>query len=247
MLADFSLRLACGLVACLLILPSQVGARFYRVHFLTVLGLAVVAVLTLGDSWPNYWLPVLLLLLPFVGSVAWTLQMDRIGRLLTVATTVTFGIALCLMQGEAASSGMGGCGPALGAIGSAFLLGAATTAMLMGHSYLIAPTMSLAPLMRLLATLGVSVLARASIASVALWFWTCQHSLGTLNEVTMLLPVRWGLGLLGPAILTVLAWQTARIRSTQSATGILYVVVIFCFLGEVMGQLLQRITGMAAL
>ena len=29
------------------------------------------------------------------------------------------------------------------------------------------------------------------------------------------------------------------IRSTQSATGILYVVVIFCFLGELTGQLLR--------
>src|SRR5439155_1443881 len=35
-----------------------------------------------------------------------------------------------------------------------------------------------------------------------------------------------------------MAWQAARIRSTQSVTGILYVVVIFCFLGELTNQLL---------
>ena len=40
-----------------------------------------------------------------------------------------------------------------------------------------------------------------------------------------------------------MAWRTARIRSTQSATGILYVVVIFCFLGELTSQLLRG-TGM---
>jgi hypothetical protein len=36
-----------------------------------------------------------------------------------------------------------------------------------------------------------------------------------------------------------MAWQTARLRSTQSATGILYVVVICCFFGELTGQVLR--------
>jgi hypothetical protein len=40
-----------------------------------------------------------------------------------------------------------------------------------------------------------------------------------------------------------MAWETAKIRSTQSATGILYVVVIVCFLGELTGQLLFDKTG----
>jgi hypothetical protein len=40
-----------------------------------------------------------------------------------------------------------------------------------------------------------------------------------------------------------MAWETARIRSTQSATGILYVAVIMCFLGELTSQLLVEKTG----
>ena len=40
---------------------------------------------------------------------------------------------------------------------SALLLGAAMTAMLMGHSYLIAPGMSMTPLLRLLGALGLGV------------------------------------------------------------------------------------------
>jgi hypothetical protein len=55
--------------------------------------------------------------------------------------------------------------------------------------------------------------------------------------------LRWLLGFLAPLGLDWMAWQTARIRSTQSATGILYVVVIFCFLGELTSQLLRG-TGM---
>ena len=47
----------------------------------------------------------------------------------------------------------------------------------------------------------------------------------------------------GPLALGWMAWETAKIRSTQSATGILYVVVILCFLGELTSQLLLGKTG----
>src|SRR5262249_43463719 len=127
---------------------------------------------------------------------------------------------------------------------SAALLGAATTAMLMGHSYLIAPAMSLVPLLRLLAALFACTLLRMAVAGAGLWFWTAGPATATLEGDTSLwLPLRWGLGFLGPLVLGWLAWETARIRSTQSATGILYVVVIFAFLGELTSQLLLDKTG----
>ena len=59
------------------------------------------------------------------------------------------------------------------------------------------------------------------------------------NETVLLLSLRWGLGFAGVLVLGWMSWESARIRSTQSATGILYVVVIFCFLGELSGQLLE--------
>ena len=110
--------------------------------------------------------------------------------------------------------------------------------MLMGHSYLIAPSMSLRPLLLLIAALAVSVAVRMAVDG--LWFWTSGRSMGSLdNETILLLLVRWAVGFAGVLGLTWMAWQTARIRSTQSATGILYVVVIFCFLGELTSQLLD--------
>ena len=60
-----------------------------------------------------------------------------------------------------------------------------------------------------------------------------------VDDTQLLLPVRWLVGFAGPLVLGWMAWQTARIRSTQSATGILYVVVILCFLGELTGLLLR--------
>ena len=70
-----------------------------------------------------------------------------------------------------------------------------------------------------------------------------QPSVNLNSDAVLWLPLRWLLGFLAPLGLDWMAWQSARIRSTQSATGILYVVVIFCFLGELTSQLL-RSTGM---
>ena len=43
-------------------------------------------------------------------------------------------------------------------------------------------------------------------------------------------------GLLGPAVLSYLTWETAKIRSTQSATGILYVDFFTVVVGEVLAK-----------
>jgi hypothetical protein len=112
--------------------------------------------------------------------------------------------------------------------------------MLMGHAYLVMPTMSMTPLLRLLATLAAALLARMAVAGVEWWSWTAGPTRVTLEADKVLwLTLRWGVGFFGPLVLAWMAWQAARIRSTQSATGILYVVVIFCFIGEITDLLLQ--------
>jgi hypothetical protein len=246
MLALFCLRLAVGLIGCLLLLPpAQVNPRFYRTHFLTALGLGMVA---LAFSWEAVWSWLGLALaagvgLSFLGSLAWSLEGAPGGRVLIVLALAGLAAALCLAEARLAPEGSLPW-VLLGSFTSAALLGTATTSMLMGHSYLIAPAMSLTPLLRLLAALGIALVLRCVVAAAALWCWTAGHSLFNLGDETVLwLPLRWGLGFLAPLILGWMAWQTARIRSTQSATGILYVVVIFCFLGELTSQLLVGSTG----
>jgi hypothetical protein len=244
MLSLFCLRLAVGLVGSLLLLtPAQVNPRFFRTHFLVALGLTAVA---LVGSWGSS-LPLLAALgvgaaLAFAGSLVWSLEGAPAGRILMAATFAALLAALALLEAAGAPPGEWAWALA-GGFTSAALLGTATTAMLMGHSYLIAPAMSLTPLLRLLAALFVATAARLLVAAAGLWFWTGGHSLFNLEDETVLwLPLRWGLGFVGPLVLGYLAWQTARMRSTQSATGILYVVVIFCFLGELTSQLLWAST-----
>jgi hypothetical protein len=248
MLAVFCLRLAAGMMGCLLPLaPAQVPPRFYRTHFLTALGLAALSLWLLwgGAGWP---LRALLgggAALAFAGSVVWWLEGAPGGRLLIGLTTLALIVGLLWCETVMRHEGEPVAAAWAGGLTSAALLGAALSAMLMGHSYLIAPSMSLTPLLRLLAALGVALALRMAADGYGLWRWTSAHDWGNLTgDAVLWLPVRWAVGLILPIILGWMAWESARIRSTQSATGILYVVVIFCFLGELTGQLL-RDSGLA--
>ena len=252
MLADFCLRLAAGMVACLLLLSPVATARpaagrrplanpvYFRTQFLTALGLSCGAFLWLLNAAPWQLLTVIgvAAALCVAGSVSWSLERSPGGVTLVVLTALTLAAAVALREWLAEPP------PAFaerlaGGLSSALLLGAALSAMLMGHNYLISPTMSLTPLFRLLAATAAALLLRLGVEGYALLNWTGRHQAASLNDVSLWLPVRWVIGLLLPAVLCWMAYQTARIRSTQSATGILYVVVIFCFLGELTGQLLR--------
>jgi hypothetical protein len=248
MTAVFCLRLAWGMAAALLLLsPAQVNPRFFRIQFLIILGLTAAATLFLHESAEvSLWLWLTLIngmVIALVGSVVWTLDGAPAGSALVVLAACVLTAALILTGNAVYQEGE----PAYllaGSISSAFLLGVATTAMLMGHSYLIAPSMSTAPLLRLLSALFVTVVVRASISGVSVWWWTTEQSLATLNTVTLLLPVRWLLAFALPLALGWMAWQATRIRSTQSATGILYAVVFCSYAGELTSQLLTSTTGL---
>jgi hypothetical protein len=234
MLAVFCLRLACGLAAALLVLVGlPVSPRFFRTHFLTILGLTAVAAFGLwleADGTTRLALGAALGL-AFAGSVIWSLPVPYGGWAWVGLLTAALVWALVRTGGPAL----------LNDLSAAALLGTALTAMLMGHFYLIATGMGMTPLLRLLTAFFAAVLFRALVAAYGLWSWTAEPNVVNLTgETVLLLPVRWGVGLLVPLVLGGMAWQAARIRSTQSATGILYVVVIFCFLGELLSQLLGQ-------
>ena len=251
----FCLRLACGLIAALVLFsPSLVNPRFYRVHFLTALGLTAVAAF-FGREQVGGWLwgALAVLVLAFVGSLAWSVEGAPGGKVLIGLTSLALATTLVLASQAFYPNGTIAldlpsttnlAGMIVDDLSAAAVLGTAMTAMLMGHSYLIAPSMSLVPLRRLLAGLFGALLVRSALAASGLVSWTEGHSLINLeNETVLWLPLRWGVGLLAPLVLGWMAREAAKIRSTQSATGILYVVVICCFLGELTSQLLFSNTG----
>src|SRR6266404_545200 len=99
MLAVFCLRLACGLVACLLLLSAaQVNPRFFRTQFLTALGLTVLAAVFLREA-AGLWLWLALAavaVLALLGSIVWALEGAPGGRALVVLTAAALTAALLL-------------------------------------------------------------------------------------------------------------------------------------------------------
>ncbi|MBI2805603.1 MAG: hypothetical protein HYX68_11550 [Planctomycetes bacterium] len=246
MIASFCLRLAAGLVLMLPLLTlAQVPPRFYRVHFLTALGLMAVAGLFFHEQGTPFWWLLFGggVLGCVMGSIVWHLDEAPGGQ--ATVFLVPVALAACLIYGGILQRGAGDSPQRIvDDVLSALVVGSAMTAMLMGHSYLISPAMSLAPLYGLLCAIAVAVLLRIGLACFGLWEWTATHSLASMDSDLLLwLPVRWILGLFAPLILAWMAWETVRIRSTQSATGILYVVVILCLIGELTSQLLVERTG----
>jgi hypothetical protein len=121
---------------------------------------------------------------------------------------------------------------------SGLLLGTTFAAMLLGHWYLNAPGMELAPLRRLISAAAGAVAAQALVSGAGL---TMELSLEPDVTLAWLLFVllRWSFGLFGLAGLLWMSYQTLKIPNTQSATGILYVAVIGAFVGELAAVLLS--------
>jgi hypothetical protein len=110
-----------------------------------------------------------------------------------------------------------------------------TLAMTLGHFYLVIPRLSIDPLRRLANAYLASIVARLLVAGVALWLaWPIvvkdDRSL-LMDQVAVLLP-RALFGLFGPLVLCFLTRGTVAIKSTQSATGILYGATVFVVFGE---------------
>ena len=259
----FCLRLAFGMMASLLVLDSKpIPPRFFRVQFLVSLALITVAWFFLFSSYAvrkgyfSYWYEWNSIILTtsgvvcFFGCISWHLDNAPGGMASIRLTFLGLGLVLFLGSSLMSFSPIPEERPTLNLwppadnYASAAMLGTATTAMLLGHSYLISPAMSIVPLQRMLIALAGALAFRVSLACWGLYWWTAEHPLRNLETETLLwLSARWLLGIFGPLLLGWMAWETARIRSTQSATGILYVVVIVTFLGELTSLLLLEKTG----
>jgi hypothetical protein len=128
---------------------------------------------------------------------------------------------------------------------SAAMLGGACTAMILGHWYLVIPSMEVSYLQSIVKGHIASMLARIAVVCAAVWFaiatWQAESGVPSFRHYIMSVDgiffwQRVLFGLAGPAVLSYLTWETAKIRSTQSATGILYVDFFTVVVGEVLAK-----------
>lgn len=116
--------------------------------------------------------------------------------------------------------------------------------MLLGHAYLTAARMTIAPFRRLNIALAAAVAARVLLSIGALLVQSRYPIEMFWQRFGLYIGTRWFIGLLVPAILVYMAHDCIRRRSTQSATGILYVTGVLIFIGELIALHLTRETGL---
>lgn len=247
MLSDFALRLAGGLAVLLLMTSWRaVPVAFFRTHCQVILGLLVLAALDAarvgigGDVVP---LLIAATVCAYAATVSWGLGLPRIAVPAT-ALVAFLTVGLMIDVAYVADARVWALN-ASGRLASAFLLGATLSAMLLGHHYLTAPAMSIEPLKRFVQAMAWGLGARGLLAGIGLAFWLSSGrtitSDGTVSA--LFLTMRWGMGIVGPAAATWMAWETVRIRSTQSATGILYIGMTLVLFGELTAMVLSCDTG----
>ncbi len=129
--------------------------------------------------------------------------------------------------------------------GAAAMTGLVLMDMLLGHAYLTASRMTMTPFRRLNITLGIVMILRIAMATaltMSLHTWKPVYMLWGVHG--LLIVTRWMVGLLIPAVFIWMAHDCIRRRSTQSATGILYVTGVLVFIGEIIALHLMRETGL---
>jgi hypothetical protein len=237
MLADFAVRMAFGLLLALTLTSWRVvPLRFFRLQNQIVLGILVLAALAQADSTRSsalLWFLVVGAASAYLATVLWGLGLTSMATALDALALLAAG-AWMLRVSQGPNPGTWALLTANRCL-SGLLVGATLHSMLLGHYYLIAPAMTTTPLTRSLDLIVAGLLARCLVAGIGAWAtstgkvgapWVSQAGDATL------LAMRWGMGVFGAGVSVYLARRTAAIRSTQSATGILYITTIFVLFGE---------------
>ena len=244
--ASFVLRLAFGIAATMAATSkTDVTGGFFRVHLWVLLGLntfACLAVPPIATDWGSVRLwCIAAAVVSYVGAVVWMYEQRVWGQVMIVAVLLLdLFAAVAVSQAASVDTPPTPAWPLVAGdvLTSGILLGSTMTAMLLGHWYLNTPSMKLAPLKRLILIMAAAACARATFSGTGLWGETLR--LETIHTGWVgLVTLRWLSGLVGVAVMALMTWQTLKIPNTQSATGILYVAVIFSFIGELSSHLLS--------
>ena len=248
----FLVHLAIGIIFSLGVVSKEAGVKFFRFNagmaaIMIAVGYAfrapgdgsradVAALLALGVTEAAtllYWGTIGRALASIRPAILWTMW---------IAGTVTL-VAQALAFSTAGDS-LGTALTVASFLTSAGLLGGACTAMVLGHWYLVLPGMTVAHLQKVVKVHIVSMVLRVVVVAAAVAFavvaW--DPSLGpsfkryVFSVGGIFFWQRVMFGLVGPALLSYMTWETAKIQSTQSATGILYVDFFTVVVGEVLAK-----------
>jgi hypothetical protein len=253
----FLAHLGIGIAFTLLLVSKQAGVKFFRFNAGLAAALVAAALAFRPDASPIVHRgSITALAIALVALTVYGINAGRVWAWLRPPLAVVAslaGAAAAIMHGLAAAGPV--TGPMLTAastLTSAALLGGACTAMVLGHWYLVIPSMEVSHLQKMvgfhLGTLvaRVAVVALVLVLAAGVPLATGRSLRGYVTSIDgVFFWQRVLFGLAGPAVLGFLTWETAKIRSTQSATGILYVDFFTVVVGEVLAGYVLLSTGVA--
>ena len=254
----FLTHLALGIVFTLALVSREAGVKFFRFNAGLAVVLIAVAMALRPPRHPQGAELVALAAL-VVAEAALLLYWATVGRMLAKVRPALVGIACAagfvaiVAQALDAAAGQPLAFQILtpaSFLSSAALLGGASTAMILGHWYLVIPSLRVSHLQSIvkvhIASMVVRVAVVAAAVVVALAIWRPELGPSFRHYITSIAGIffwqRILFGLAGPSLLSYLTWETAKIRSTQSATGILYVDFFTVVVGEVLAKYLLLAT-----
>ena len=262
----FLSHLALGIIFTLVFVSREAGVKFFRFNaglaaILLVIALAfflneVKRPLSPGLGAQSIGVDAFSLWGLVTSTAAIAIYWATVGRTLAsirpliVSIAVGAGLIAIVAQAFVAVSGQGNALVAMtiaSFLSSAALLGGTCTAMILGHWYLVIPSMQVSHLQSIVKLHMASMAVRVAVvvAAVVLALATSTTAAPGLGPsfrhyITSIAGIffwqRVLFGLCGPAVLSYLTWETAKIRSTQSATGILYVDFFTVVVGEVLAK-----------
>ena len=171
-----------------------------------------------------------LLALPAIAAI-YGVALLRGSRATPIALAGLVAAALVLIAG-ALSWGGGGLDSLLLLVelaGLAIVLGGVWAAMILGHWYLVTPRLPEAPLVRFARWLGLALALQLVLFVVWLGFGAGPEGApafaALVGDWALFVWLRLVVGLVFPLVVSWAAIQTARSRSMESATGLLYINV----------------------
>jgi hypothetical protein len=248
----FLAHLGVGIAFTLAFVHRDAGVKFFRFNGGLAAVLLVIALAFRFQAANAHLSPSDIVLV--VSAAITVFYWATIGRVFTRARTAilaaaaTSGLIAIALQGLEISAGSSTPVVALTVLSfltSALMLGGACTAMILGHWYLVIPSMEVSYLQSIVKGHIVSMLVRMVVVGAAVWFAIAtfqaesglpsfRHYIFSVDGIFFWQRILFGLA--GPAVLSYLTWETAKIRATQSATGILYVDFFTVVVGEVLAK-----------
>lgn len=122
-------------------------------------------------------------------------------------------------------------------------LGAVLTGMLLGHWYLVTPTMAVSALSRINTYWFWALIAQGVIVVINIGPWIGTGADKMWQDFAAFFWLRVLVGIVFPIILAVATWQTCKLKAHMSSTGFLYVGLACILGGEIVSRVILFQTG----